>query len=91
LIFEFCFSVGIRFILLFYFCSVILPFDFCALIFPGLPRLGPFAALGVSAHRNDTLRGNPKLKALNSKQNQKSKIKNQNDKLKCKNLPHFAF
>jgi hypothetical protein len=25
------------------------------------------------------------------KQYQKSKIKNQNDKLKCKNLPHFAL
>jgi len=26
----------------------------CAHTSPGLPRLGPFAALGVSVHRNDT-------------------------------------
>ena len=31
---------------------------------------------------------NPKLEALNPEENQKSKIKNQNDKLKCKKL-HF--
>jgi hypothetical protein len=34
--------------------------------------------------QSHALRGNPKLEALNPKQVQKSKIKNQNDKLKCK-------
>jgi hypothetical protein len=46
---------------------------------PGLPRFA----------RNDTLRGNPKLKALNPKQMQKLNIKNQNYNSKSKNLPHF--
>jgi len=34
---------------------------------------------------------NPKSQALNPEQYQKSNIKSQNDKLKCKNLPHFAL
>jgi hypothetical protein len=40
--------------------------------------------------RNDTLRGNPKPEALNPEQYQRANIKTQNDKLKCKNLPHFC-
>jgi len=47
----------------------------------------PPSLRGTKCRSNPKLK--PKLKAVNSEQYQKSNIKSQNDKLKCKNLPHF--
>jgi len=58
----------------------------------GLAMSPPLSLRGAAVPKQShALRGNPKLEALNPEENQKSKIKNQNDKLKCKNLPFLPF